>query len=471
MRALWLVLALALLPLASPARAQTLAQALSTTYETNPTLLAARAELRAVNEGVPQAISGWRPNVVLQGSVGGEATNTHLDGDGDFGAGTGTGTGTTSSSSSSWTTQVPREVSLEIRQPIYRGGRTAAAVDSAEALVQAQRQLLKDTEQTVLLAAVQAYMDLWRDQAILQLRINNEERLRRQREAALDRFNVGEITRTDVAQAESRLAGATADVIAAQGQLETSRAIFRQVIGLEPVSIGQAPPVQGIPDDKGTTVTLALQDDPDVVASRFLENSALADVRERLGRLLPEVTLVGLLLYQEGTTTVGIENRSAQIRAEVNVPLYQQGTTNSQVRQAKQVASQRRLEITEATRDAEQEAVAAWEALITARAQIVSFQAQVQAAQVALEGVVQENTVGARTVLDILDAEQEVLDAQVSLVGAQHDEVVASFRVAAAIGRLTALDLSLPVTIYDPQVDYEKVRNAWFKLTAPGVDE
>lgn len=461
MSALWLFIALALLALSSPAtsstaRAQTLAQSLATTYETNPTLLAARAELRAVNEGVPQAISGWRPNVVLQGSVGGEATHTSFDDE---------------VLDSTWTTQVPRELSLEIRQPIYRGGRTAAAVDSAEALVQAQRQLLKDTEQTVLLAAVQAYMDVWRDQAILQLRINNEERLRRQREAALDRFNVGEITRTDVAQAESRLAGATADVIAAQGQLETSRAIFRQVIGLEPVSIGQAPPIQGIPDDKGTTVTLALQDEPSVVASRFLENSALADVRERLGRLLPEVSLVGLLLYQEGTTTAGIDNKSAQIRAEVSVPIYQQGTTNSQVRQAKQVASQRRLEIAEATRDAEQEAVAAWEALVTAQAQIASFQAQVNAAQIALDGVVQENTVGARTVLDILDAEQEVLDAQSSLVGAQRDEVVASFRVAAAIGRLTALDLALPVTIYDPQIDYDKVRNAWFKLSAPGVDE
>lgn len=402
MSALWLVLALAVLALSPPARAQTLAQALSTTYETNPTLLAARAELRAVNEGVPQAISGWRPNVVLQGSVGGEATHTKFDNE---------------LIEPTWTTQVPRELILEIRQPIYRGGRTAAAVDSAEALVQAQRQLLKDTEQTVLLAAVQAYMNVWRDQTILQLRINNEERLRRQREAALDRFNVGEITRTDVAQAESRLAGATADVIAARGLLEVSRAIFRQVTGLEPVSIGQAPPVQGLPDDKDTTVTLALQDDPNVVASRFLENSALSDVRERLGRLLPEVTLVGLLLYQEGTTTAGIDNKSAQIRAEVNVPIYQQGVTNSQVRQAKQVASQRRLEIAVATRDAEQEAVAAWEALITARAQIAAFQAQVQATQVALEGVVQENTVGARTVLDILDAEQEVLDAQSSSGG------------------------------------------------------
>ena len=459
--ALRLILGLALLSAATlsftgPAGAQTLAQSLTTAYETNPTLLAARAELRAVNEGVPQAISGWRPNVVLQGSIGGEATHTSFDDE---------------LIPSTWTTQVPREIVLEVRQPIYQGGQVRAAVDSAEALVQAQRQLLKDTEQTVLLAVVQAYMDVWRDQAILGLRINNEERLRRQREAALDRFNVGEITRTDVAQAESRLAGATADVTAAAGQLETSRAIFRQVVGLEPVSIGQAPPVQGIPSDKGTTVELALQDAPDVVASRFLEDSALADIRQRLGQLLPEVSLVGLLLYQEGTTTAGIDNKSAQIRAEVNVPIYEQGVTNSQVRQAKQVASQRRLEITESTRAAEQEAVAAWEALITARAQIKSFQAQVQAAQIALEGVVQENTVGARTVLDILDAEQEVLDAQVSLVGAQHDEVVASFRVAAAIGRLTATDLALPVTIYDPQIDYDKVRNAWFKLSAPGVDE
>lgn len=444
------------LSLGGTAHAQTLAEALASAYETNPTLLAARAELRAVNEGVPQALSGWRPTVILEGSIGGQLTRSENGGS------------TGSDDDPNWEDTVPKEVQLSVSQPIYRGGRTEAAVESAVAVVDAQRALLQDTEQNVLLAVVQAYIDVWRDQAVLELTRNNEERLRRQRSAALDRFNVGEITRTDVAQAESRLAGATAERIAAEGQLEISKAIFREVSGLEPRSITQAPPIVGLPPTLAQAVEQALANDPTVVASRYLENSALADVRERLGRLLPEVSIVGILAYREDQTFRDTSTTAAEILAQVSVPIYQAGTPNSQVRQAKQVASQRRLETAEALRAAERDVVESWQFLTTARAQIVSFQAQVQAAQVALDGVTQENTVGARTVLDILDAEQEVLDAQVSLVRAQRDEVVASYRVANAIGRLTAAVLNLPVTIYNPQVDYDAVADAWFTLDAPG---
>lgn len=442
---------------AAPAQAQTLGEALASAYETNPTLLAARAELRAVNEGVPQALAGWRPTIVLEGGIGGQTTRS------DNG-------GLTGSADPSWEESVPRDVQLSVSQPIYRGGRTEAAVESAVALVDAQRALLQDTEQTVLLAVVQAYIDVWRDQAVLELTRNNEERLRRQRAAALDRFNVGEITRTDVAQAESRLAGATAERIAAEGLLEISKAIFRQVTGLEPTSITQAPPLVGLPPTLAQVIQAALADEPIVVASRYLENAALADVRERLGRLLPEVSIVGVLAYAEDQTFRDTSTTSAEILAQVSVPIYQAGTPNSQVREAKQIASQRRLETSEALRAAERVAVDSWQALVTARAQIASFQAQVQAAQIALDGVVQENTVGARTVLDILDAEQEVLDAQVSLVRAQRDEVVASYRVADAMGRMTAAVLNLPVTIYDPKVDYDAVADAWFTLDAPGAE-
>lgn len=435
------------------AGAQTLVQAMASAYETNPTLLAARAELRAVNERVPQALSGWRPNVVLEGSIGGQVQRVEPD-----------------TVDEGWNGEFPKEVQAVITQPLYQGGRVEAAVDSAEALVLAQRALLTDTEQTVLLAVVQAYMDVWRAQAVLELTFANEERLRRQRQAALDRFNVGEITRTDVSQAESRLAGATADRIEAQGLLQVAKAVFRQVTGLEPVSITQAPPLQGLPPTEAAAVEEALQDDPNVIAARYLENSALADVRQRLGLLLPEVSLVGVLGYSRDTGSFADSTTTAQILAQVSVPIYQQGLPNSQVREAKQIASQRRLEINEALRAAQEEAVEAWQFLVTARAQIESFTAQVRSAQVALEGVIQEQTVGARTVLDILDAEQEVLDAQVNLVRAQRDEVVASFRVGAAIGKLTAASLGLPVTIYDPKVDYDAVRDAWFLLDPPGAD-
>ncbi len=433
-------------------RAQTLEEAMVAAYETNPTLLAARAELRAVNEGVPQALSGWRPNIVLEGSVGGQLQNVQPNDVGD-----------------NWQKDIPQNVELRVTQPIYRGGRTEASVDSAVALVSAQRALLTATEQTVLLAVVEAYMDVWRGQAVLELTRANEERLRRQRQAALDRFNVGEITRTDVSQAESRLAGATAERIEAEGLLETAKAVFRQVTGLEPVSITQAPPITGLPPTLADVIRLAEEEEPQVRASRLLEDSALADVRERLGALLPEVNIVGVLAYSRDTGGFTDSTSSARILAQVSVPIYQQGLTYSSVRQAKQVASKRRLEIAEELRRAEQEAVSAWQALETARAKIASLRAQVRAAQVALEGVTQEATVGARTVLDVLDAEQELLVSQVELVRAQREEVVSSFRVAAAVGGLTALELNLPVVIYDPDIDYEAVRNAWFLLTAPGA--
>lgn len=438
-----------------PSQAQSLPESLANTYLTNPTLLAARAELRAVNEGVPQALSAWRPSVSVEGDFGYE--NTRILGQ--------------SESRADGYTAGAR---LIAEQTVWAGGSIRANVDSAEAVVYAQRALLADTEQSILLAAATSYMDVWQAQAILDLNIANEERLRRQREATVDRFNVGEVTRTDVAQADARLAGATADTVSSEGDLATAQSIFYQIVGLVPRRIEQAPPLQVLPRSMQETVAYAQQDAPNLVAARFLENSALSDIRAQLGALLPTISLLGLLDYsRDNSVTAGVPNLdffSASIVVQVSVPLYQQGLVSSQVRQAKQIASQRRLEITEALRQAEQDAVAAWESLETARAQISSFESQVRANTVALEGVEQESLVGARTVLDVLDAEQELLQAQVSLVGAQRDEVVAGFQVATAIGRLTVANLDLGVAIYDPRIDYDQVRDAWFGLDAPGTD-
>ncbi len=448
---------------AAPAAAVTLKEALSNTYLTNPTLLAARSELRAVNEGVPQALAGWRPNVSVVGDFGYEHTRILNPGENFDGS-------TRENSADGYTAGAE----LRVTQTIYAGGSIGADVDSAEAVVFAQRALLADTEQNVLLAAVTAYMDVWQARAIVDLNIANEERLRRQREATVDRFNVGEVTRTDVAQADARLSGATAERIRAEGDLATAKAIFYQIIGLEPEAIEQAPPLSVLPRNMLEAVALAQQDAPNVVAARFLESSALSDVRAQLGTLLPTVDLVALFDYSRDSQISSddpvLHFASGAIVAQVTVPLYQQGFASSTVRQTKQTANQRRLEITEALRQAEQDGVAAWEALVTAQAQIRSFESQVRANTVALEGVEQESLVGARTVLDVLDAEQELLDAQVSLVGAQRDEVVASFQVATAIGRLTAANLDLGVPLYNPQIDYEKVRNTWFSLGAPGIE-
>jgi outer membrane protein TolC len=190
-------------------------------------------------------------------------------------------------------------------------------------------------------------------------------------------------------------------------------------------------------------------------------------VRVSIGELLPEAFVTGKISHEEESSFEGTETDTYQVLAQVNIPIYQQGFVSSQVREDKQIANQRRIEIDEARRAAEQNGITTWEDLQTARAQIVSFEAAVVSTTIALEGVRQENAVGARTILDILDAEQEVLDAQVSLVGAQRDEAVASYAVFSSMGRLTAADLGLPVEVYDPVRDYEAVRDKWFGLSAP----
>lgn len=433
-----------------PAGAQTLEEALATAYSSNPDLLAARAQLRAVNEGVPQALSNWRPRVTVTGSAGLQRSES----EGTFGSGK--------------QTTEPWDVGVGVTQPLYRGGRTTAGTARAEAEVEAQRARLTATEQEVLLAAVTAYMDVWRDQSVLRLNRSNEQVLRRQLEAAQDRFTVGEITRTDVAQSESRLARATAERIAAAGDLASSRAVFQQVIGVYPEILVQPPALEDLPVERQGVVEIALARNPDLASAQFSASAARHQVREDLGRFLPEVSLTGDISHSEESSNEDSEADRYRILAQVTIPLYQQGLVSSQVRADKQLANQRRLEIDAARRIVEQSAIRAWEALETARAQIASFTAQVAASQIALEGVRQENAVGARTVLDLLDAEQELLDAQVNLVRAQRDDLVASYAELATMGRMTAADLKLPVDVYDPAGDYEAVRDKWFGVGIPG---
>jgi len=434
------------------AQAQTLEEALAAAYAGNPTLQAGRAELRAVNEGVPQALSNWRPRVSLSASAGKQKIDS------------------TSSFNQTDETTTPVEATAEIEQPLYRGGRTVAATERAENLVQSERAQLVSVEQDVLLRGVTAYMDVWRDQAELELNINNERVLQRQLEATQDRFTVGEVTRTDVAQAETRLAIATAGRVAAEGALAASSAVFEEVIGIVPGALVAPSDVAGLPSDLSDAIEQSSGRNPDVIAALFDERAAIKQVREIEGEFLPSVSLNASVSHSEETSQRDSETDRAQILAQVSVPLYQQGLVSSRVREAKQVSNQRRIQIVETRRRIEQESVSAWQALVAAQAQIVSFEAGVRSAEIALEGVQQEQAVGARTILDILDAEQELLDAKVNLVRSQRDEIVAAYRVLAAIGRLTASDLGLPVEVYDPDLDYYKVRNKWFGLEAPGAE-
>ncbi len=435
--------------------AQTLLEALATTYNSNPTLAAARAQLRQTNEQVPQELSNWRPNVSLTTSAGIATQRSETP--------TTRATGTDSFEGTR-----PLSVDLTVTQPLYRGGQTVAGTERAENEVYAERARLASTEQQVLLNAASAFMDVWRDVAVLGLNRNNEQVLARQLQASQDRFEVGEITRTDVAQSESRLSGATADRVQAEGNLRASRATYEEIIGTAPGTLRPPGPLQGLPASSQETVATAREQNPDVIAAEFSQRAADRSVRQTFGALLPSLDLVGELTHSDESSIPDSSADSGTLLAQLTVPLYQQGAVYSQVREAKQLLSQRRLQLDEARRTAEQDAVAAYEALATARAQILAFQAQVESAQIALEGVRQENAVGARTVLDVLDAEQELLDAQVSLVGAQRDEIVAGFQVLAAQGRLNAVELGLPVEVYNPVVDYQAVRDKWFGLSAPG---
>lgn len=435
--------------IASESAAQTIDDALATAYRTNPSLAAERARLRALDEGVPRALSGWRPTVTLSGSTGRARDQNRQE---DM---------INHNTTSVGRLRSPDNATLTVTQPLYRGGRTLADTSRAEHLVQRGRAVLQGAEQTVLLDAATAYANLLRDQATLDLNINNEQVLTRQLQAARDRFQVGEITRTDVSQAEARLERARADRIQAEGNLTSSRSTYERVIGeVPPPRLASARLPQNLPRSENEARD-ATANHPDVIAAGFQERAAKDDVDLVTGEKLPTVNLNGNLIRDTEASTRGFQRDTASVTVSVSVPLYQAGQTDARVREAKQVAGQRRLELDEQKRRTQESARRNWEALTTARARIQAFQAQIRAAEIAFDGVEQEARVGLRTVLDVLDAEQELFNAKVNLVGAQRDEIVASYQLASAVGRLSAAELALPVEIYDPARYYNESRERW----------
>jgi len=427
---------------AGPSGAETLYDALASAYANNPSLLAERASVRVTDEQVPQALSNWRPSVEMDAEAGTAAVQNNSGAD-------------------LRQHRDPRTLELTVTQPLFRGGRTVAATQEAENAVQAARARLTGTEQTVLLDAVTAYTNVLRDQAVLDLNINNEQVLGRQLDATRDRFAVGEITRTDVNQAESRLATATANRIRAEGNLVSSRANYRKIVGQAPRDLQPANAPEALPVDEEEGMRLALANDPDVVAAEYDTRASAYNVDEVRGELLPSVNLQGRANTSLETSTEGGRSESYEALVTLNVPIYEKGAVYSRLREAKQRAGQRRVQVDIARRNSIEEVTRAWEALQTAKAQIVAFQSGIGAATVALEGVQREAEVGSRTLLDVLDAEQELLDARVNLVSAQRDETVAAYRLKAAVGQLTARQLGLAVDLYDPARHYDEVRGKW----------
>jgi outer membrane protein len=441
------VAAVAFLHIAAPASGQTLTEAFTYTYNNNPQLLAQRALLRATDEQVPQALSNWRPTVTFNAQGGFTRAGVAVPG--------------FPTAFSSFPT---RAMSLQVAQPLYRGGRTEAQTRQAINTVQATRAQTLFVETTVFQAVAQAYLDTVRDQTLLEVARNNELVLNRQLEATRDRFRVGEVTRTDVAQAESSLAQATAQRINAEGVLEVSRAEYTRVVGHPPGRLMQPRERPALPATRDEALSLAMNDNPNVISANFTELAARDNIDVVRGQLLPQISVVGTLSRSTApSVTLSNERQdSASATLQLTMPLYEGGAIYSQTRQAEQTVGQRRSQVDDARRAAIQAATQAWETLQAARAAIASFGSAVRAAQIALEGTQQEALVGSRTVLDVLIAEQQLFTTQSQLVTSEHDAALQEFVLAAACGRLIAPELKLPVQLYDMEKHYKAVKDKLF---------
>ena len=436
------------------AHADTLDGALVLAYRNNPSLNAQRAGTRATDENVPQALAGYRPKVNITATGGQQSLSTTTKEP----AGSGSPYATLSGYNS------PFSVGLTMTQTLFNGFQTANRTRQAEAQVLSARATLANTVQSVLLNAVTAYMNLLRDSAILDLQKRNVEVLQEQLRQTRDRFNVGEVTRTDVAQAESSLAAGRSQVLTAQANFEASQATYRQVIGINPGKLAPGTPVDRFsPNTLPGAVAVGIGTNPAVAAAQYNVDVALRQVKVAEGALLPNLSVQGSV--QKSWLGVGalstMESYNASVLGTLTVPVYQGGAEYSLIRQAKETLGQQRLNLDVSRDQVRQNVVQAWGQLQAAKANIEATQAQVQAAEIALNGIREEARVGQRTTFDVLTAQQTLVNARVAVVTAQHDRVVASYTLLAAVGRLSPEVLGLHVPVYRPQVHYEQVRDAW----------
>jgi len=428
----------------------TLAEALALTYSYQPALQAERAKLRATDETVPAALAGWRPTVQLSGVAG-------------------YGNGLTRSlsfvSHSYVNTPGQRDIAsgaFQAQETLYNGGKTQANINRSKNQVRAERASLIAQEQTSFTNAVNAYVGVIQAQQQLALNRNNEIVLTKQLQATNDRFRVGEITRTDVAQAEAALAGAQAQRQTSEGQLESARGTFQQVIGVLPPAdlVPPQPLALGLKSET-EAIAMAATNNPLVISAQFNDSAAKDAVDVAFAQLLPTVTLQAQAFQQNNTSSQATAANGYQITANLAVPLYQGGSEYAAVRQAKQQQQQTQRMVDDARRTAVQNAVQAWETLVAARAAADSTRSQIRANEIALEGVEREAIVGSRTTLDVLNAQQLLLNSRTTLVQNLAQLVNASYAVAAAVGRLTARDMHLPVPLYDETAYYNAVRDKW----------
>jgi outer membrane protein len=443
----------------APALADTIEAALVRAYQNNPQLNAQRATVRSTDENVPQALSGYRPKVALTASAGYQ----YSDSLSTFG-----GSATEIVKSVVHGTNGPRSAGLTVTQTLYNGNQNANKTRAAESQVSGAREGLRVLEQTILLAAATIYMDYLRDAAIVEVQRSNVRVLEQTLKQTRDRFNVGEVTRTDVAQSEAQLAAGKTQLLAAEATLTTTKANFRRIIGNEPEALAPGSPVDRfLPGTLPGAVELSLIENPNVTAAMYGIDVTFLQVKVNEGALLPTVTMQASVQQSYEQTLQVFRTFGASAIAQVSVPVYQGGAEYSLIRQSKETLAQQRL-VLEQTRDqVRANTVTAWGQLVAGKAQVASAQSQVTASEIALNGVREEAKAGQRTTLDVLNAQQALVNARVALVTAQHDRVVASYAVLNSVGRLSPQVLNLATTVYDPSVHYYQVRDSWYGVRTP----
>ena len=446
-----------LLAASSCLRAESMQSALARAYADNPQLNAQRANVRATDENVPQALSGYRPKIGATATVG-EQRNDITD--------------TSLTPPTVYTplhnTVTPYSYGLTAQQTIFNGFQTANKTRAAEGQVSGAREGLRVMEQTILLNAATIYMDVLRDSAIVRIQQSNVAALRQVLDQTKKRFSVGDVTATDISQAQAQLASAESALLAAQATLTTSKANYATIIGVPPQDLTAAAPVDRFaPPTLAAALSAGDQFNPNITAAMYGVDVAYLQVKINEGALYPTL-IVQASVQQNSEPTIGEASLfNAGINAQLTIPFYQGGAEYSLIRQSKETAAQQHLTLDLIRRQVRASVAQAWAQHFAAAGELQKAQVEVSAAEAAVNGIRKELVVGERTTFDLLNAQQVLVSARTALITAQHDRVVTSYNVLSAVGRLSAQVLALPTKIYDPQVHYRQVRDAWSGIRIP----
>jgi outer membrane protein len=428
-------------------------EALARAYQTNPALNADRARQRATDENIPQALAGYRPQIVASLSAGLQSVRNLLP-----------------DNTVQTASLKPWQIGVTVTQVLFNGFRTANSVRVAELQVSSGREALRNTGQGVLLDAVTAYTNVLANQSLVEAQRANVAFLRETQSITQKRLNAGDVTPTDTAQAEARLNRGLSDLNAAEVAFAISQAIYTQVIGNPPSALQPAQTVDRFgPRNREDATQLAFNQHPAVLAAGFDVDVATTTIKVAEGSLLPTITLQGSASKsRDNDPTLGTRGTDqASVIGQLNQPIYDGGTAASQTRQAKEVASQSRLVLEQIRNQARTAAISAWVTNEGAKIAVAASESEVRAAGVALQGVQKEAAGGQRTTVDVLNSQQDLIQAKARLIGAQRDRVIASYTLLSAIGRLDVKTLTLNTPDYLPEVHYHQVRDAWHGLRTP----